>query len=346
MHVRSTRWRARRAAVAASPWAVLSREFFAQFFTSEVATSDFQLRQAIVGVLAFLVTPGFILMISVFPMFQSVVIRSRTLHAPQMIDAMLAILASALIAYSMASVGLVAVMVWDSLSFDRRDAMVLGPLPIGGSSVVGAKLAALAALMLGAAVSINVMSALPFASGTAESLRCRRVRAASWRDSGCDHRRRDVRLRRPRDGPRRSGAARWRQDRESIRPGAAVRVRLRVARCGRSCRRPRQRQRRAVRPAAAAVAAQCLVPGALRTRARILAARSRLAVWPCPDRSDVRDCRRRPGVGARLPASDGAGTGAGVEGRASRRCADRALRRPAACRVSRSARLPPRSSCY
>jgi hypothetical protein len=159
---------ARRAAWWSSPFAVLAREFFAQFFMSEVATSDFQLRQAIVGVLAFLVTPGFILMISVFPMFQSVVIRARTLHAPQMVDAMLAVLASALIAYSMASVGLVAVMVWDSLAFDRRDAMVLGPLPVAGASIVGAKLAALTALMLGTAMSINLMSAVPFASGTAD----------------------------------------------------------------------------------------------------------------------------------------------------------------------------------
>ena len=41
---------------------VLCRTFFAQFFTSEAVTSDMRLRQAIVGVLAFLLMPGVMMM--------------------------------------------------------------------------------------------------------------------------------------------------------------------------------------------------------------------------------------------------------------------------------------------
>ena len=40
-----------------SPLAALSRAFFGQFFSSESVTSDIQLRQTSVWVLAFLLTP-------------------------------------------------------------------------------------------------------------------------------------------------------------------------------------------------------------------------------------------------------------------------------------------------
>jgi len=43
----------------ASRFAILVREFFAQFFVSESATSDHQLRTAVIGVIAFLITRGF-----------------------------------------------------------------------------------------------------------------------------------------------------------------------------------------------------------------------------------------------------------------------------------------------
>jgi hypothetical protein len=48
-----------------SPFAVLWRAFFAQFFTSESVTSDDQLRQTIIWVLAFVITPCLLLLISV-----------------------------------------------------------------------------------------------------------------------------------------------------------------------------------------------------------------------------------------------------------------------------------------
>ena len=53
-----------------TPFAILWRAFFAQFFSSETATSDVQLRQAIIGVLAFLVTPGILLAIEMYPRYQ------------------------------------------------------------------------------------------------------------------------------------------------------------------------------------------------------------------------------------------------------------------------------------
>ncbi len=141
-----------------SPFGVLFREFFGQFFASESVTSDIRLRQAVIAVIAFLVTPGLLLSIEVYPAFEFARFR-----APDRILPMTRLLASLFLTFSTVSIGLIAAFVWDSLSFDRRDAMVLGPLPVSRGTIVGAKLAAMAALLAGTSLSINILTAIPFA---------------------------------------------------------------------------------------------------------------------------------------------------------------------------------------
>src|SRR5690349_12721483 len=120
-----------------SPFATLSRAFFAQFFGSESATSDEQLQRAMIGVVAFLITPA-------------------------LLEPMTRQMATVYITYSMVGVGVISAVMWDALSFDRRDAMVLGPLPLRASTVIAAKLTALAALLLIVAFVVNVITAVPF----------------------------------------------------------------------------------------------------------------------------------------------------------------------------------------
>src|SRR3954468_16492031 len=108
-----------------SPFKVLFREFFGQFFASESVTSDIRLRQVIIAVVAFLLTPGMLLSVQAFPAYEFARFR-----APHLILPMTRMLASLFLAYSMVAIGLIGAFLWDSLSFDRRDAMVLGPLPV------------------------------------------------------------------------------------------------------------------------------------------------------------------------------------------------------------------------
>jgi hypothetical protein len=150
-----------------SPFAVLCRTFFAQFFTSEVVTSDMRLRQAMSGVFAFLLMPGMMMMSAGLKELDQVERQARHLHVSGMLEPVLAFLAAALITYSMMTVSFIAVLEWDALGFDRRDAMVLGPLPVSGSSIIGAKLAALGALLVAVAASINLMPTVLFALSTA-----------------------------------------------------------------------------------------------------------------------------------------------------------------------------------
>jgi hypothetical protein len=56
------------------------------------------------------------------------------------------------------AVGLIAALEWDTLAFDRRDAMVLGPLPVPGRTIVAAKLAALGTLLFLASSGITAVA--------------------------------------------------------------------------------------------------------------------------------------------------------------------------------------------
>src|SRR5262245_41674586 len=149
---------------------VLTREFFGQFFASESATSDHDLRRAIIGVLAFLLTPAFFVPLQLARFFEFAAIRyaTRPPGFPGLLEPLIRIVATLFVAYSTVSVGIIAALAWDRLVFDSRDARVLGPLPVKGSVIVGAKLAALASLLLLTAVAVSSITAVPlaiFASG-------------------------------------------------------------------------------------------------------------------------------------------------------------------------------------
>lgn len=150
------------------PAFVLFRTFLAQFFASESVTSDIQLRQTIIWVLALLVAPCLVLAIELFPHFQFVAIRAIRFHDVELLNDTLEWIEALFITHSMVTLGLITVFVWDALTFDRRDAMVLGPLPLAGSTIAAAKLAALAAFLVGASLVVNAPVAVLFALETSD----------------------------------------------------------------------------------------------------------------------------------------------------------------------------------
>jgi len=147
---------------------VLCRAFFTQLFASESVAAETHLRHVIVGVLAFLVTPGMFLVVQLMPSYRVAVLRAATFGTPEIVDRLLTAMGSVFVMFSMITIGLVTAFIWDALSFDRRDAMVLGPLPIRGAAVVAAKVAALGAFLLGASAGVSLMTAVPFALVTAD----------------------------------------------------------------------------------------------------------------------------------------------------------------------------------
>jgi hypothetical protein len=152
-----------------TPFTLLWRLFFAQFFASESATSDIHVRERAVWVLAFLVMPGVFFVILLYPDFAAAVIRARVGRGPaSYVDDMLEWIAFVLTTYSMAGTGLITVFAWDALTFDRRDAMILGPLPLRHGTLIVAKLAALGALLLVASVPISLLNAVVFGFATSD----------------------------------------------------------------------------------------------------------------------------------------------------------------------------------
>ena len=203
----------------------LFQTFFRQFFASESVTSDMQLRQTIVWILAFLIAPLLILTIQIFPHFAAVAIRAVRFHDTELLDDTLEWIELLFVTYSMVTIGLITVFVWDALSFDRRDAMVLGPLPVRQATVAGAKLAALGAFLLLAAGLVTLPSGFLFAMETSDQLGALDVRDPPGRASGGDGWRRGVHLCSDRRVSRRGGDPGWRARGVGDRPADAVSVR-------------------------------------------------------------------------------------------------------------------------
>lgn len=147
-----------------SQFRLLVRTFFERFFDNELVSSAIELRQALIFLLALLtIVPAFMAMGS---MGGYMFVSRRT---PWMLERFSWPHKLFFITYSMMIVGLAAVMVWDSLTIDRRDAMILGSLPVRGRTIVSAKLAALLAFLLLLAVTINVPCAFVYASDFADA---------------------------------------------------------------------------------------------------------------------------------------------------------------------------------
>ncbi|HEY7791615.1 MAG TPA: hypothetical protein VIC33_13950 [Vicinamibacterales bacterium] len=149
-----------------TPFALLARTFFAELFASESVASEIQLHRVFVWVFAFLLLPGFFLLVQVFPAYQIAGVVAVAHHRPAQIEAQLNQILLLIVTYSMVTTGIVALFVWDHLNIERRDAMVLGALPLTSLTIVGAKLTALAALLLGGSLVVNLVTAIPFAFTT------------------------------------------------------------------------------------------------------------------------------------------------------------------------------------
>lgn len=136
---------------------ILFREFFAQLFISESSVSDHQVKVAMIGVLTFLIMPGVFIPVRLADRFELAAV-----HFPMLVSPLTRLMATVFVTFAIVAVGVVAAFEWDALAFESRDAMVLGPLPVSGRTIVAAKLAALGALLLIAGSGINLLTAVPF----------------------------------------------------------------------------------------------------------------------------------------------------------------------------------------
>lgn len=85
-----------------------------------------------------------------------------------------------LISTSIAVAGLLAVLAWNAVFPDRRDCLILGPLPVSTPAIVGAKLSAMATALGVSLLAVNAFTGLAFPSILVANSNPLRAAAAWW----------------------------------------------------------------------------------------------------------------------------------------------------------------------
>jgi hypothetical protein len=135
---------------------VLARTFFGRFFESDVMPAVPQ-AQLVIWSLAVLAAPGFMMALQLGRAYARASNSSRaSLFDAIMRDQLL------YVTYSMIALGFVALLMWEGVFPDRRDARILDVLPISTRTHVAGRLAALGAFAVLFSVGINVPSAVAY----------------------------------------------------------------------------------------------------------------------------------------------------------------------------------------
>ena len=135
---------------------LLARTFFARFFESDLMPAGLPQAQLVIWGVALLATPGLYFPVS----FSLAYAQAAAAHLP-LGHAFLAH-RQLFITMSMTAIGLVALVVWDGMFPDRRDARILSALPVHGGVLIAARLAALAALCAIFLAGINAVPAIVY----------------------------------------------------------------------------------------------------------------------------------------------------------------------------------------
>ncbi len=115
---------------------LLIRHFFGRFFDNEIVAQDSDMRTNVVQTLGFVASPGIFAAFAMLP-------TTLRFDRPFAFGWLLVNDYYFFVLYSMVVMGFVMVFEWDALFPDRRDYIILTPLPLGGGQIFLAKVAAL-----------------------------------------------------------------------------------------------------------------------------------------------------------------------------------------------------------
>jgi hypothetical protein len=140
--------------------------FAAHFWENDLVSVSGDVRGTLVGFFAVLAAPGWIL-----PLLECLTFSQKTfVDLPLYQRDWIALPHRAIyLALSMTVLGIVTVLEWDTLLLDQRDYAVLRPLPVRLTTVLAAKVSALAFFWVVMTVVINAISAIVFPVAVLES---------------------------------------------------------------------------------------------------------------------------------------------------------------------------------
>jgi len=138
---------------------VLYRAFLARFFENEVTSGTHDLRASFIWLIAFLSAPGFVLpaLLAWFDWG-----RISFDYGAEVLRQVTAVDRFTYVTCGMVASGAIGVLVWHSVLVDRRDALILGALPVRGSTVVTAKLLGLVTYVGVIAGAMHLLASLTF----------------------------------------------------------------------------------------------------------------------------------------------------------------------------------------
>jgi hypothetical protein len=150
----------------------LARVFFGRLFENDFFSSSTAATSNLMFVLALVAVPG--VMSSGMQVFTWAALRAsaRRLGDPLIVERALLAFQSSYLAVDMAVAFVVTMMVWSSLTPDRKDALVLGPLPVTTREQAQGRLLALLRFvgLFALALSVPTAIAFNFVSGGAETV--------------------------------------------------------------------------------------------------------------------------------------------------------------------------------
>ena len=132
---------------------LLMRHFFGRLFDNEIVSQQGDMRTNVVQALGLLATPG---------MFVAMYMLPQRVRYDRLFEQNWTLIGDYyfFVLYSMVVMGFIMVLQWDALFPDRKDYLVLTPLPIRGNTIFAAKTAALAIFMGLFVIDTNLFGAL------------------------------------------------------------------------------------------------------------------------------------------------------------------------------------------
>jgi hypothetical protein len=130
---------------------LLARTFFGRFFETDLMPPGLPQVQLVIWSMALLASPGLLVPMKLAAKYVQLERNPVQLERALLTDPLI------FITLTMTAMGLVALIIWDGVFPDRRDARILGALPVAGPTIIGARLLALAALAAIFLAGINLV---------------------------------------------------------------------------------------------------------------------------------------------------------------------------------------------
>jgi hypothetical protein len=136
----------------------LVRTFLARFFENEITQGTDDLKASFFWLLSFLAAPAFMMPVAMMSRWALIAL----IQGPEVLRVVSRTEKVFYLGFSMIASAVVCAIAWNSILIDRRDALILGAIPVRAATIVRAKLAAVAAYVSLVAAGTHTLASVAF----------------------------------------------------------------------------------------------------------------------------------------------------------------------------------------